>query len=325
MNRTVDPTRPTLRDIIDPNSAQHRQRLIKKIQKILGGKLIVYTANSNIPLPAAAAIFQQDAMNFEDLLRSTGDSKKGYLILTSPGGDPNAAEKLLMMCRERFTEGFHVIVPNYAKSAATLICLGADKILMGYMAELGPIDPQIQVGLDMIRERIKGGEAPVTYLPMLAQIPPQLIAICENAIEASRETAAKWLKKHMLKDNPNHAEVVADQLSNGVNYKSHGKVIDYSEAKDVLKLNVERIDPNSELWDYVWELFVRSMAYFQTPIGRNVAKLYESETVSLSMGVQLVGVVAQQPPPQAPAQPLPKAPPQVPPQATPKMEPPIQA
>jgi hypothetical protein len=35
------------------------------------------------------------------------------------------------------------------------------------------------------------------------------------------------------------AELVADLLSNGVTYKSHGKVIDFSEAKDVLKLNPE--------------------------------------------------------------------------------------
>jgi len=325
VNRTVDATRPILRDIIDPNNNLHRQRLIKKIQKLIDARLIVYTANLYSPIVQATAIVQQDAMNFEDLLRTCGDSKKGYLMITSPGGDPNAAEKLLMMCRERFTDEFRVIVPFSAKSAATMISLGADKILMGYMAELGPIDPQIQVdpektplparsfidGLEMIRERIKSGEAPLTYLPMLTQISPQLIAICEAAIEDSKNTAEKWLKKYMLRKDPKQAELVADWLSNGVNYKSHGKVIDYAEAKDVLKLDVDRIDPKSELWDLIYELFVRTMAFFQSPAGRNVIKTFESESVSLNAVIQLIGIAAQQPgqpPTQPPAKP-PESPP----------------
>jgi hypothetical protein len=44
--------------------------------------------------------------------------------------------------RRRFQE-VNVIVPLAAKSAATLMCLGADKIYMGEMADLGPIDIQI--------------------------------------------------------------------------------------------------------------------------------------------------------------------------------------
>ena len=348
MNRTVDHTRPIFRDIIDPNNNLHRQRLIRKIQKILKGKLLVYSANPNSPVPQLTAIVQQDALMFEDLLRSVGNAEIGYLMITSPGGDPNAAEKILMMCRQRFTKGFCVIVPYSAKSAATMICLGADKILMGYMAELGPIDPQITIdpkkpplparsfisGLDMIRDRIKSGENPITYLPMLAQIPPQLIAICESAIVDSKNMAEKWLKQYMLNGDHKQAEHVADLLSNGVTYKSHGKVIDFSETKNVLKLNAERIDPKTDLWNSIWELFVRSMAFFQTQAGLSVVKMFEGESVSLNTMIQLIGIPAPaaNPPPQSPTQPPqtpPQAPPQVPPeappQAPPNLEQPIQA
>jgi ClpP class serine protease len=38
-----------------------------------------------------------------------------------------------------------VVVPDQAKSAATLIALGADEILMGPASDLGPIDPQIEL------------------------------------------------------------------------------------------------------------------------------------------------------------------------------------
>ncbi len=236
-------------------------------------------------------------------------------MLTSPGGDPNAAEKLLTMCRKRFTDGFCVLIPNYAKSAGTMIALGSDRILMGYLAELGPIDPQLQIGpvpgpslparsfidgLENIRRKIKDDGDPVQmYVPMLSRIRPELIAICQSAIEGSRTFAEKWLTKYMLKNDPAQAEEVAKWLSEGKQYKSHGKVIDYSEAKDVLKLNVEEIDKDSKIWDEVWELYTRSVQFLQQT---GAAKLFENEYVSLSMNIEAVGVVpagSPQPRPQA--------------------------
>lgn len=277
-------------------------------------------------------------------------------MITSPGGDPNAAEKLIVMCRERFPEGFNVIVPNYAKSAATLIALGADKILMGYNAELGPIDPQIGDpvsgqsvparavidGLETIRKKVKEGDNPLMYIGTLSRIQPELISICQSAIDESKATAEKWLTTGMLKHDPGHAKEVAKWLSTGETYKSHGKVIDCREAKEVLKLNVEKIDRDSDLWNDIWELYVRQMTFFQSPAARGVAKLFESETVSLSMAIQIqmLGVPQQPAQPQIPQIPpilIPRAPPQTPPQAPaqpspkpapevqPKMEQPVQA
>ena len=40
------------------------------------------------------------------------------------------------------TGRLRVIVPDFAKSAGTLIALAADKIVMSDSSELGPIDPQ---------------------------------------------------------------------------------------------------------------------------------------------------------------------------------------
>lgn len=109
--------RPIYRDVIAPNDARVRQELIKQIQGKLDGNLLTFTANPGHPF---GLVMNQDALLFEDLLRSSSDKSIGYLMLTSPGGDPNAAEKLLLMCRKRFTAGFYVIVPNYAKS--TKLC-----------------------------------------------------------------------------------------------------------------------------------------------------------------------------------------------------------
>lgn len=65
------------------------------------------------------------------------------LWIESPGGDAHAAYKLFLDIRSRCTR-FRVIVPDYAKSAATLLALGADEIFMGPAAELGPLDVQVE-------------------------------------------------------------------------------------------------------------------------------------------------------------------------------------
>ncbi len=253
-----------------------------------------------------AGIIQQDIPLFEDLLRATADGLMGDLMINSPGGDPNAAEKILMMCRERFNVEFNVIVPNYAKSAAAMIALGVDKIYMGYLAELGPIDPQIPIilptgqvqliparayigGLDSIRDRILKYKEPVQiFLPILSQIRPDILKFCEDAIDNSREFAEKWLKAGMLKHDPQQAEKVAKELATGEKYKTHGKVINFKEAKEELKLNAELIDNQSELWHLVWELYLRSVQALQDTPGGMGAKLFESDSSSVTMNIQVV-------------------------------------
>jgi ClpP class serine protease len=298
---------PTFTKLINTNDFQlHRKPLFQNLQKLLGAKVISYTASPMHPLNG---IMSQDIIFFEDLLRSTSGAEEGYLIINSPGGDGNVAEKIITMCRQRFTKSFKVIVPNFAKSAATMIALGSDKILMGYLAELGPIDPQLGNpiaggfiaarsfidGLEMIRAKIRSGDPVQMYLPMLAQIRPEIIAQCQSAIEGSREFAEKWLKECMLKGNPVQAAEVAKRLSEGEKYKSHGKVIDYNEAHDILKLNVEKIAPDSELWTNIWELYCREMLVLQALQNQGAAKLFENDTVSLTMHIQINVVQKDQP------------------------------
>ena len=324
---------PVFQRVIAPNDfGRDRKPIIERIQKKLDAKLIVYTAS---PTHSIAQIMVQDVPLFEDLLRSAAGAKKGYLMINSPGGDANAAEKLLMMCRKRFTKGFGVIVPDHAKSAATMIALGSDKIFMGYLAELGPIDPQLRRappplpgetlparsfidGLEIIRRRvIVNGDPVQMYYPMMTQIRPEILARCQSAIEGSRIFAEKWLQKHMLKDNKKQAELVAEWLSTGKKYKSHGKVIDSTEAKNVLKLNVEEIDPNSDLWNDIWELYCRSIQFLQNRQRTGAAKLFESEAASLTMNIQVMVQAPPGRPTPAPA-PRPRPPKAPPPTGPPK-------
>jgi hypothetical protein len=64
------------------------------------------------------------------------------LLVHSPGGNADIAYQVTRFLR-RHCRKLNVIVPLEAKSAATLMCLGADAVYMGELAELGPIDVQI--------------------------------------------------------------------------------------------------------------------------------------------------------------------------------------
>jgi ClpP class serine protease len=290
--------RPIFRDVLDPNSTVIRQNLIRTIEEEIDSALVTYTANLGSP---GSGIMVQDAALFEDVLRSVSTKKKGVLMLTSAGGDSNAAEKLMQMCRKRFDEGFQIIVPFYAKSAATLMCLGADKIMMGYGAELGPVDPQVQMigsatmmiparayidGLEDIRQKVLAGDPVSLYYGMLQQVRPEYLVICQNAIDDSRATAERWLTSYMLKHDPTQAKQVASWLCDGKKYKSHGKPIEFVEVRDELKLNVEELNNMTPLWQKIWELYIRSAYYLQNIPG--TAKLFESSSNSLSLKVNLM-------------------------------------
>jgi hypothetical protein len=65
------------------------------------------------------------------------------LWLESPGGDGHAAFKLWLDLRH-WCNKLRAVIPDFAKSAATLLVMGADEIFMDPTAELGPIDIQIE-------------------------------------------------------------------------------------------------------------------------------------------------------------------------------------
>jgi len=65
------------------------------------------------------------------------------LIIDSPGGYAKCAYQIAMTIRHR-CGSFTAVVPRYAKSAATLLVLGAQKILLATDAELGPLDAQLE-------------------------------------------------------------------------------------------------------------------------------------------------------------------------------------
>lgn len=88
----------------------------------------------------------------EQLQKALGDDHFDDLdlIIQSSGGDIHSAYLIMLMLRERMNEGMGELiacVPSRAQSAATLLCLGADEILLGELGALGPLDAQIRKGV----------------------------------------------------------------------------------------------------------------------------------------------------------------------------------
>jgi hypothetical protein len=89
------------------------------------------------------------AKGMRTLVRDLPKDKPVALLIESPGGYAREAY-IVAKLLHRHCGGFTAIIPQYAKSAATLLALGADRILMHDDAELGPIDAQV---FDYDRER----------------------------------------------------------------------------------------------------------------------------------------------------------------------------
>ena len=64
------------------------------------------------------------------------------IVLHSGGGDINSAYQIIELLRTHSKE-LTTIIPFYAKSAATLFVLGSEKVIMGELAQLGPLDAQM--------------------------------------------------------------------------------------------------------------------------------------------------------------------------------------
>lgn len=257
--------------------------------------------------PAFGSIDLSDAAPLGSMLDAIGECDRLDLMLNSPGGSGEAAEKLVEMCREHCREEFRVIVPNFAKSAATMISLGADVILMGYPSELGPTDPQYEISVgnvsqlvsgqsfiqayetaqQHVRDAVANGEPAVGYLQSLASttMEPAFIEHCRRGVQFSWDIAKKFLTDYQLKakhprmGEPRRmktAEQAAENLLSANIRFSHGRLIGGTEARDEVGLNVRLLDRDDAAWQAYWELYVRGEVFMQTLTlgGRPAAKLF---------------------------------------------------
>jgi len=320
---TVESKRVLTKILNEPH--ENVVRLIKGIQNSTKRKLIIYIANFNHPM---GAIHLTDVLPFEEVLRTT-ESDYIDLLINSPGGEINATEKLVTMLRERFKD-IRVIIPNQAKSAATMIALASDGIVMGYLSELGPIDSQISIpnpdgtvrqvpaqsvidSIELLTEKIDQAKREGTpleqYVSMAFRIDPNLWDQAIKAQKLTEEFAKKWLTRFMCKGDAELAKEITVKFMDVKRFLSHGRMISAKDAQAILpKGTVLELDKNDPLWNLIWELYVR----LEWRINSEMAiKIFGNET-----GIFTIGAVAPppmpRPPPSRQMQPQPQLPPSPP-------------
>jgi len=280
-----------------------RQKLISMIEAKRKAKLIVYVSKldymidyDDIPIIAA-------------MLDSVGETDNIELMIQSSGGIGEVAEKIVEMIRRYCKKQFRVIVPNLAKSAATMIAISADKVIMGLTSELGPIDPQLTVVQGGVphsvsaqsfidarnrlenetAEAVKKNEPYQAYLAQLSALNTGFIDSCEKAISFATDFATKALENNMLKgkrDAHDLANRIALNLSSASTYFSHGRTISAQVIKNNPPLNemlVDELTIESEDWKMIFELYLRCELFLDMDNQKNQrkGKLYESATFSM--------------------------------------------
>jgi len=125
---------------------EKRRKLIKELEAERKSRIICYFLGDRQGYPQGvtpdlATMIASDAIRpFYEHLEGIGCQDRIDLFLYTRGGDTNVPLRLVRLIREH-CKCFSVLVPFRAHSAATMICLGADEIVMGKMGEISPVDP----------------------------------------------------------------------------------------------------------------------------------------------------------------------------------------
>ena len=252
-----------------------RRSLFRKLEQEFNCP--VFTLFTSFTQPVSLSDSHADML--QDLLQRRTDLSRGLvLIVNSPGGYGLAAERVIRVCRALSGTGsYSAIVPAKAKSAATIVCMGAAKILMSPSSELGAVDPQIIRREDgrkrywsaynlvnsydaMFKKAASAkGKNLAPYLQQLAKYDERDIETWRKEIALSEDMAINVLKSGML--NSQSSKQIQKRIQIFLNpsagTKTHARPIFGDQAKKC-GLVVEDINVKTRLWETIYELYLRT-------------------------------------------------------------------
>ena len=253
---------------------QARIELIQRIQELRDSNVLVYFTGDRQPIGSRIA---EDAVrplykHLLGLLETAPKRTKIDLFLYSRGGDVSVPWRIVTMMRE-FCEEFRVLIPYKAHSAATMIALGADRVVMSKKAELSPIDPtlvkavigeatvpppeisveDVSSYISFMRERanINDQSALAQVVSQLAShLTPLTLGSVNRQYSHIRLVARKLLTSRKEKIEEDRIGTIIDALTEKM--YSHGHAIGRKEAAE-LGLPVDK--PDEALEDLMWALY----------------------------------------------------------------------
>lgn len=247
----------------DETKKQEFFKIFSSFLKQEVGKFKCATKYNLVVLYDDSTMLKSDADKIYSAVTTFDKRKPLLMILLSGGGIAGSAYLIGKLCREYSNGKFIVVVPRYAKSAATLLCCAANEIHMGSLSELGPIDPQINglpaLGLknsivhiaELVKESPTSADMFAKYLHL--SIEPIQIGYYERVAESAMQYAENLLNTHK-DDLPNDPQAIANELV--YKYKDHGFVIDKSEAlkilgEKIIKHNTEEYELGNMVYQFL--------------------------------------------------------------------------
>ncbi|MGD8562472.1 MAG: hypothetical protein PVG03_08050, partial [Desulfarculaceae bacterium] len=197
------------------------------------------------------------------------------VVVETTGGFIEVTERLHRIFRHHY-DNVSFIVPNFAYSAGTVLVLSGNEIWMDYYGVLGPIDPQLKKGEDLLPgigylqkykdlvEKSKNNaltDAEVEFLVRKFD-PAQLFAL-EQARDHSISLIENWLVKYKFKNwvtrktsgkkvtedyKRKRAKDIAKELGNATRWKSHARGIsrEILESDDI-GLSINKLEEQPDL------------------------------------------------------------------------------
>jgi membrane-bound ClpP family serine protease len=204
-------------------------------------------------------------------------SDRLVIVLDTLGGNPFAAYRAMQHLGSIY-QTIHIVVPDKAMSAGTLMCMGADEIYMHQGSSLGPLDLQIshptdggqistldirestydifgltsrvakQLFIQAVNEMSLGKnqaakmahEAAVELLkPMVDKIDPYHLHASYRGASIGQKYAFILLASRMMSKNNDQARITSRRLAE--DYEMHSYSITMEEASNYLLLEVSNI------------------------------------------------------------------------------------
>jgi Serine dehydrogenase proteinase len=277
-----------------------RHACYKEIEKLRKRPLIVYaTKFINAPPNIPNSIDLSDVDGFTDLVQTINSEDHSIdVLLHSPGGSPDATERIVHILRNKFKE-VHFLIPHSAYSAATMLALSGDTIVLHPSATLGPIDPQIngiparsiKRGFEKVRDIIKkeGPEALPAYIPLIEKYSLHILELCEDSEKLSKDLVSDWIRDFMLKGNESfegQIQKTVDFFSDYDKHLLHSRPLVISKLVE-FQLKISQAD--TILSELLWEAYIHINGLF---VLTTFYKIYEN-AADYSWGEQLQ-VVSQQ-------------------------------
>jgi Serine dehydrogenase proteinase len=309
-----------------------RRKYVKRLSDLTGRATIVYYSGFLQHPGAPGGALQVSPADMSGFMEacSNVEERELDLFLHSPGGIADAAEQISEYLRTRF-DHIRAVVPLYAMSAATMLALSADEILMGAHSQLGPIDPQFTVIMPegprtasaqaikdqfaLAVEQCKDPGKLNAWLPILRSYAPGMLAACDHAAERAKRIVTEALREYMFKGQPDAAEKAenaAEWFGDAEEFLSHGRPVRREKAREH-GVVIRDLEDDGELQDAVLSvhhtvLISMTMVPIAKLIENHKERAWMQTLQQIQFPVHMLGAPGPAPMPQMPGPPAPPAP-----------------